>query len=97
MNKPTGNTAQDHRQDRRIGMTETVTVHLDGAAIVGPGQNISTQGLFFVTESSIPVTVRVGNAETPVRGELIRVQAMGEGRLGIAVRFLEWQPEQPPA
>ncbi len=70
-------------------MAERVAITLDAGSIIGTGQNISAQGLYFMTEGSIPVTVRVGGVESPLRGELVRITAMGDGRLGIAVRFAD--------
>jgi hypothetical protein len=81
-------TTRDHRSDLRINMRETVTVRFDGATVLGSGQNISAQGVFFVAEVAIPVTVQIEGVEHAVRGELVRVQSMGDGRTGIAVRFL---------
>ena len=82
-------TRLNRRIDPRIDMAESVSVRLETDMIVGPGQNISAQGLFFITDGAIPVTVKVGGVAEPVRGELVRVTAMGDGRLGIAVRFVE--------
>ncbi|HLQ36805.1 MAG TPA: PilZ domain-containing protein [Planctomycetota bacterium] len=84
----------NRRQDPRVNMGERVTVTFSAGEMVGSGQNISAQGVFFVAETSIPVMVRIDGVAAPVAGELIRVQAMGEGKLGIAVRFL--LPDQPP-
>jgi hypothetical protein len=87
------NTVQDNRrQGPRVGMIENVSVEIAPATIVGPGENISAQGLYFVGDALIPVTVRINGVSEPVRGELVRVQSMGDGRLGIAVRFLEMTP-----
>lgn len=88
--------ATDNRRiDPRIVMDEQVTITFSQEAIVGPGQNISSQGLFFVAETAIPVRVRIAGVDQPVAGELVRVQAMGEGKLGIAVRFVGATPELP--
>jgi PilZ domain len=87
--------AEDSRRDPRVNMGEQVTITFATDSIIGPGQNISAQGVFFVAETSIPVTVRIDGVEATVRGELVRVQSMGEGRVGIAVRFLEPVPAPP--
>lgn len=90
-------TTENRRHDPRIAMDETVTIRFDGATVVGPGKNISSQGLFFIATTAIPVSVRISGVDGPVRGELVRVEAMAEGQLGIAVRFLAPAPELPPA
>lgn len=90
MGEPT--TGKDLRADLRVPMHENVTVQIEAQRIVGPGENISAQGVFFVTEGAIPVTVRIAGVDQVVRGELVRVQTMGEGRTGIAVRFLTPAP-----
>ncbi|MFT7534729.1 MAG: hypothetical protein ACI85K_000679, partial [Hyphomicrobiaceae bacterium] len=45
-----------NRQFERVGFDSAVTIRLDAEAIVGSGQNVSEQGVFFVSEGSIPVT-----------------------------------------
>lgn len=92
MNERQDQVTQDSRRDPRIGMGETVTITFDAGAIVGPGQNISATGVFFTAAASIPVTVRIAGVETAVPGELVRVESMGDGRVGIAVRFVAPNP-----
>lgn len=76
------------RRDDRIDITDQVTIELLGGPIVGSGCNLSAQGVYFTSDGPIAVIVRIGDG-TMVRGELIRAEAMGDDRLGIAVRFLE--------
>lgn len=79
------------RRDPRVDLDGEVTIQFEAGAISGSGQNISVQGVFFTADVGIPVTVRVkGHGE--VAGKLVRVESMGEGRLGIAVRFDAPQP-----
>ena len=77
-------------QDRRIGDREpidgTVTVQFEEQQVVGPGQNMSEEGVFFIVEAALRVRVRV-DGEWRL-AEVIRVQSMGEGKLGMAVRFV---------
>ena len=54
----------------------------------GSGENISLQGVYFTTAAKIPVQVRVRDGSV-VRGELVRAESMGDGRVGLAVRFVE--------
>ena len=75
-------------------MEENVTIKISTDEIVGPGQNMSAQGVFFVADTSLKVSVSIQGVAQPVEGHLVRVQQMGEGKLGIAVRFTE-APDLP--
>lgn len=78
----------DARRDARLDLDGEVTIQFDAGAIAGSGQNISVQGVFFTAEATLPVTVRItGRGE--VAGRLVRLETMGDGRIGIAVRFDE--------
>ena len=95
MSKEDAQIAQDERRDSpRVLMGETVTVKIHTDTILGPGQNISAQGVFFVADATLHVSVSIQGVAEPVEGHLVRVQHMGEGKLGIAVRFDE-QPDLP--
>lgn len=84
---PVDSTTYERRDGPRLPMDENVTVTLMTDTIVGPGQNISPHGVFFVAEGSLRVKVQMPGGSEPVEGKLVRVQHMGEGKLGIAVRF----------
>ncbi len=77
----------DSRRDPRVPMTGDVTVVFDVDPVVGPGENISAQGVYFTTAAALKVHVRMAGSEHAVPGELVRVESMGNGRVGIAVRF----------
>lgn len=84
-------TGIEARRDPRVELDGEVTIQFDAGSLAGSGQNISVQGVFFTAEAALPVTVRVkGRGE--VTGKLVRVESMGDGRLGIAVRFDQPQP-----
>lgn len=85
-------TGVDSRRGERVPLEGAVTVELDAAVIAGSGQNISPQGVFFTADGALPVRVRIHGSEHGVRGELVRYESMGDGRVGIAVRFLEAPP-----
>ena len=93
MTEPTAKTGIAARRDARVDLGEQVTIHFDAGCIVGPGQNISAQGVFFTAAATIPVTVRIAGRAQVVYGELVRVETMGDGQVGIAVRFAEAHPE----
>jgi hypothetical protein len=84
-------TETGHRHEARAPLDQQVHVEFEAGAIVGPGQNISSMGVFFTADARLPVTVRIGDSDQVVRGEVVRFESMSEGRIGIAVRFLEPQ------
>lgn len=88
--KPTTNTnvAADGRRESRQPLTGQVTITFAADPIHGPGQNISAQGLYFTAEGSLRVQVQVEGRAEPIPAELVRAETMGNGRMGIAVRFL---------
>ena len=85
------------RKSPRLDMQGQVAIRLQEATVIGSGENISLQGVFFTSDGALPVTVQVaGHGE--VTGTLVRVESMGDGRIGIAVRFDAPQPTLlPPA
>lgn len=83
------------RQSPRVELDGEVTIRFDAGAIVGSGENISVQGVFFTADGSLPVTVQVAG-RGDVRGRLVRLESMGDGRIGIAVRFDDAQPSLVP-
>jgi hypothetical protein len=93
MSDKTAAAGVDSRREPRVHLAEQVTIRFDSGSIVGPGQNVSSQGVFFTAAASIPVTVRIDGKELELPGELVRVETMGDGRVGIAVRFLAPVPE----
>jgi hypothetical protein len=79
----------DNRRTQRIDITTEVTISFDEGRIVGPGHNISAQGVYFTTEKPLRVHVGVTGSERKVAAEIVRVESMGNGIYGFAVRFLE--------
>lgn len=79
----------ERRRGERAPLDGTVTVQFESQDVAGSGENISEQGVFFVADAAVRVRVRVDDADEWRDGQIVRVQAMGEGRLGIAVRFDE--------
>lgn len=88
MKPPSEQAVAENRRAPRVDMLASVTVVLPACEIVGPGQNISAQGLYFTTTAALRVMVRVAGSGQELEGELVRVESMGNGQLGIAVRFL---------
>ena len=85
MNESTFTT--DRRSPPREPLEGDVVVEVDATRIVGPGQNISDDGVFFIADAAIPVKVRLEGSAEVRTGELVRVESMGGGKVGIAVRF----------
>lgn len=81
------NQLADRRRDVRQAVGGEVTVRLPAQEIVGPGENVSADGVFFVAEAALQVEVTLPGSGEVRRGELVRVHQMGGGRVGIAIRF----------
>jgi hypothetical protein len=77
----------ERRRDDRQRLGGTVTVRLPAQAVVGPGENISSDGVFFVTEAALEVEVTLPGEVEARRGELVRLTQIGGGRVGVAIRF----------
>ena len=58
----------------RIDLDGKVTIRLAAGAIIGSGQNLSEQGVFFVAEGSVPVEVEIEVDEVAVQLEVLAVQ-----------------------
>ncbi len=80
-------TTTSRRDGERKSFDQPVTVRIESSELVGSGQNISPQGVFFVAESTVRVWVRIEGSDEERAGELLRVQSMGDGKVGVAIRF----------
>ncbi|MEM7206014.1 MAG: PilZ domain-containing protein [Planctomycetota bacterium] len=82
-------TTDERRINNRAPLDNEVTVRFEPQQVVGPGQNISEDGVFFVADAAINVQVEISGTGGEWRaGEIVRIQSMGEGKVGIAVRFV---------
>lgn len=86
MDAPKPPTQFQPRATPRRELDAEVTIRFGPGAIAGSGQNISEQGLFFTADASVPVSVHIAGRGV-VHGHLVRLESMGGGRFGIAVRF----------
>jgi|GEM_PF-6948160 len=86
-------TSNQGRRRERVEMDREVTIRIGEHVLIGNGQNISDQGVFFVAEGRLPVSVEIEGREGALKGELVRTENMGAGQLGIAVRFDSAHPE----
>lgn len=88
MEEPRTPVAQNHRREERLPLDGQVTITIEQQQIPGPGRNVSSQGVYFTTAAKIRVMVQAAGHDAPIPGELVRVESMGDGNVGIAVRFL---------
>ena len=93
MNQDSSEVSAEGRRSPRVELDGNVSVRLARAAIVGSGQNISDQGVFFVTDGDVPVEVEIEGRDGALLGKLVRVESMGGGAVGIAVKFDEMHPD----
>ena len=77
----------ERRDPKRQDLDGEVVVELQTTRLVGSGQNISQEGVFFISDGSVPVKVRIEGEDGEIRGEIVRIESMGGGRTGVAVRF----------
>ena len=77
------------RRSRRAPLQGEVTVVFNDTPLFGSGENISSAGVYFITDEHIQVKVRLEGYENLVDARLVRVESMGEGKTGIAVKFEE--------
>ena len=76
----------NRRASPRVVLEGQVEVTFENP-VVGDGSNVSAQGVLFECDQPLKVAVRLPGRDEPVEGELVRVQDLGNGRQGVAVRF----------
>ena len=81
----------DRRGEDRQPLGGQVVVRFDDVPLIGSGQNLSQEGVFFVAEGSVQVIVQLEGRDLIV-GEVVRMTSMGDGRTGIAVTFNQQKP-----
>lgn len=84
----TDKSTEDRRADDRRTIEGALTVRVDPCEIHGPSQNVSADGVYFTAQADITVEVELPNG-TRRRGKILRVGAVRDGELGVAVRFDE--------
>lgn len=83
---------QDRRGTERIPLEGTVSVKVVEGEILGPSRNISQEGIYFIAEAEMPVQVTLPMDGRVLSGKIVRVGAVRDGELGIAIRFDEKLP-----
>jgi hypothetical protein len=79
--------ADERRGGERQPFDGEIRIRFLDPILVGPGENISGDGVFFVTEDSVRVEVSTDGDDKVYQGELVRLHSMGSGKTGVAVRF----------
>ena len=92
MTEANGKVGIEARVHPRVDLEGEVAIELAAAVLTGSGENISQQGVYLTAQGAIPVRARLPGGEV-VAGELVRVENLGAGRIGLAVRFHEIRPD----
>ena len=93
MNDDVSQSSMGSARSPRVDLAGQVTIRFAADALVGSGKNVSDQGVFFVADGSVPVKVTIEGREGELDGELVRVESMGAGKVGIAVKFDGLNPD----
>ncbi len=84
---------QQELAERRIAERSVfegrVVVDFADLELTGSARNVSSSGVYFVAEGKPRVVVRVDGEPAPRSAEIVRVESLGAGRFGIAVRFVD--------
>ncbi len=80
---------QERRGSDRIPLEGSVSVKIIEKVILGPSRNISQEGIYFIAEAEMPVEVTLPHSGDVLSGKIVRIGAVREGELGIAIRFDE--------
>lgn len=93
----------EHRRTRRVGMNQALRIRSldpkDGPfEEIGTTKNVSQGGVYFVTQQAsyregmrLSVTVpysAIGTQNYEYHGKVIRVDDLGDGQRGVAIRFV---------
>ena len=80
-------TATERRSDGRIEVEGSVCVSIMQADILGPSRNVSREGIYFIAEAELPVEVTLPTSGDKVRGRIVRIGAVRDGEVGVAIKF----------
>lgn len=79
----------ERRRAERNAFDGKVLVDFAGLELSGSARNVSESGVYFVAEGKPRVVVRVDGEPAPKTAEIVRIESLGAGRFGIAVRFVD--------
>lgn len=77
----------DRRLADREAIQGAVRVRFADLELVGPGRNLSETGVYFVADATARVQVVVDGVLR--EAEVVRVESLGNGKTGVAVRFVD--------
>lgn len=79
----------ERRGSQRDHQTVPVEVNFEKVKLLGPSANLSAEGVYFLAEAAIPVsvTISVEGKKRSVKGKIVRVGSVNEKTLGIAIQF----------
>ena len=83
---PENTNTDNHRHSQRIALDGDVQVRLTEAALEGPGQNLSKDGVYLIA-GEIAVEVLLPGEKEYRRGFLVRANQVRDGEMGLAIRF----------
>lgn len=85
------NKGDDRRGSPRDSRTVPVEVHFEKLKLLGPSANLSPEGVYFLAEAAIPVsvTISVEGKKRILKGRVVRVGSVNDKTLGIAIQFEE--------
>lgn len=80
---------EDRRGSPRDPRQVPVEVHFEKLRLLGPSGNLSNEGVYFLAEASIPVsvTISVEGRKKSIRGRVVRVGSVNAKTLGVAIQF----------
>lgn len=77
----------NHRHSKRVDLDGDVQVRLTEAALEGPGQNLSKDGVYLIA-GEIQVEVLLPGETDYRKGFLVRANQVRDGEMGLAIRFI---------
>jgi len=77
---------ENHRHSKRVDLDGDVRVRITEAALDGPGQNLSKDGVYLIA-GEIPVEVLLPGDTDYRKGFLVRANQVRDGEMGLAIRF----------
>ena len=86
--EPPTSVEDERRGEGREPFGGQVVIRFDNVPLVGSGENISHEGVYFVAKGAVRVLVQMEGQE-PLVGQVVRMTSMGNGQTGIAVVFDE--------
>jgi hypothetical protein len=78
---------RERRGNDRIPLEGKVVVKIHECEMLGPSRNISQDGIYFITPAEMAVEIQLPDGLPTLHGKIVRVGAVRDGELGVAIRF----------